>query len=465
MNTPLFERQATGGGIARKGFEYQNSFILEHIPLFLSQGAFSLVVSEVLGDIEVRYFRPGGGTSCVFYEAKGEQLTKAKFWAEVERFMQVYQQAPDEYLQFVLVCKDFANEFQPLLNRLERLRGLGGSLNADSVIRSAAENEIVDTVVKLGQTKGVGRFVLERVTFTAYDDTNVDAGFGTQLERNLPLLDLSRRDTSAFRDRCRALVAESFKGPVTRLAIEQALVTCAPAIADDWLKTPTVVELGPPTYELGPLGIDITAFNAPSRVTLGPSQWAQAARDLDEVGSFVHATRRRRGIRLMATNRMSTACMLGFYLSATKGFTLQLDHRGQVFDTAIHDKGIAGFFTNREENTASPSLEGVAVVGFPSNADNDVQAKLASLGLNGFPKLVLESTSVVADIASLNIAVAEAKAALADFRSRRQLTCVHLFIKAPSMFATALGHRLNGVGRIQLYDWDQTSYVSTVQLS
>lgn len=28
----------------------------------------------------------------------------------------------------------------------------------------------------------------------------------------------------------------------------------------------------------------------------------------------------------------------------------------------------------------------------------------------------------------------------------------------------ALGHRLNGVGNIQLYDWDQGKYIPTTQL-
>ncbi|MFB8832028.1 SAVED domain-containing protein [Azotobacter sp. CWF10] len=80
-----------------------------------------------------------------------------------------------------------------------------------------------------------------------------------------------------------------------------------------------------------------------------------------------------------------------------------------------------------------------------------------AFGLEDSPKLSLVSTAVVMDIASLNTAVSEAKVALVEFRARHQLQRVHLFIKAPSMFAMALGHRLNGVGRIQLYDWDQGS--------
>jgi hypothetical protein len=74
------------------------------------------------------------------------------------------------------------------------------------------------------------------------------------------------------------------------------------------------------------------------------------------------------------------------------------------------------------------------------------------------------SATVVTDMPSLNTAVHEAKVALSEFRGRHQLNRLHLFIKAPSVFAMALGHRLNAVGPIQLYDWDTGKYVPTVQL-
>lgn len=64
----------------------------------------------------------------------------------------------------------------------------------------------------------------------------------------------------------------------------------------------------------------------------------------------------------------------------------------------------------------------------------------------------------------LNTAISEAKAALVAFRSRHQLLRVPLFIKAPSVFAMALGHRLNGIGVVQLYDWVDVAYQPTAEL-
>ncbi|WP_175720171.1 dsDNA nuclease domain-containing protein [Burkholderia anthina] len=464
MSSPLFDRQATGGVVARNGFEYQDAFLLEHIPRFLAQGAFSEIVSELLGDVEIRYFRPDGGTYCVLYEAKRHQLTKAELWAEIAHFRELHEKSPTEYVQFVLLCGDFVGEYQALFGKLNRYRGPAVALNADSSIRATAEADILDTIVKFGQTLEMARFVLDRVSFVQYRDDNVDAGFGTQLERHLPSLNMSRRETAAFRTKCKELVDISVKGIVTRRNLETALAEYAPSVADDWRATPSDLHLAPAEFELGPLALDVSAFNGPERRSLDQAAWVQLQQRLGEIGNFLHASRGRRGVRLSAKHRMSLACLLGYCFSATRNFTLTLNHNDQVYDTSVHDKAPGPFFTVSEDALSTLGGEGVASISFPNGSNADVTANASALGLSNSPKLSLVSASVVTDIASLNTAVNEAKIALAEFRGRHQLQRVHLFIKAPAMFAMGLGHRLNGVGCIQLYDWVEEKYIPTVQL-
>jgi hypothetical protein len=464
MNSPLFERQATGGVVARNGFEYQDAFLLEHLPRFLAQGAFSQAVSELLGDVEIRYFRPGGGTYCVLYEAKRHQLTKTELWAEVTHFRELHEKSPDEYVQFVLLCGDFVGEYHALFGKLDRIRGPGLALNADSSIRAAAETEILDTIEKLGQSREMARFVLDRVSFVQYRDDNADAGFGTKLETHLPNLNIGRRETADFRAKCKELVDNSFRGIVTRKDLEAALVDNAPSVRDEWRATPTTLHLEPAGFELGPIALDVGKFNGLARGSLGQAAWVQLQQDLGEIGDFLHTSRGRRGVRLSAKHRMSLACLLGYSFSATRNFTLTLDHNDQIYDTSVHDKAPGPFFTICEDQPTTPGLEGVVSISFPNGSNSDVVANAGAFGLGSLPKLSLVSASVISDITSLNTAVSEAKIALAEFRGRNQLQLVHLFIKAPAMFAMALGHRLNGVGQIQLYDWDQGKYVATVQL-
>ncbi|ASC67269.1 hypothetical protein B9P52_24640 [Achromobacter denitrificans] len=465
MSSALFDRQATGGVTARNGFDYQDAFLLENIPRFLAQGAFSQAVSELLGDIEIRYFRPGGGTYCVLYEAKRHQLTKAELWEEVAHFQELHKKSPDEYVQFVLLCGDFVGEYQALFNKLDRYRGPAVALNADSSVRATAEADILDTIVRLGQPADMARFVLDRVLFVQYSDNNVDAGFGTKLEVHLPRLDMTRQETAAFRARCKQLVDASVKGVVTRKDIEAALVECAPSVAAQWRATPSDLQLAPEGFELGRLTMDVTSFNGPDRGTLGHAAWEQLRQRLVEVGGFLHASRGRRGVLLSGKHRMSLACLLGYCFSATRDFTLALEHNGQLYDTSLHERAPGQFFCAQEDPPSTLGLEGVASISFPNGSNADVAANASAFELEKSPKLSLVSASVVTDITSLNTAVNEAKVALAEFRSRHQLQVMHLFIKAPAMFAMALGHRLNGVGRIQLYDWDQTKYIPTVQLA
>ena len=92
------------------------------------------------------------------------------------------------------------------------------------------------------------------------------------------------------------------------------------------------------------------------------------------------------------------------------------------------------------------------------------QLPARSLGLEAAPNLSLTSEATLTGIDVLNTAVNEAKAALVLFRSRHRLSRVHVFIRAPSVFAMALGHRLNGIGVLQLYDWVDVAYQPTAEL-
>lgn len=466
MTAPLFERQSTGGVVARDGFDYQDSFLLQNIPLYLSQSAFSHVVSELLGDVEVRYHRPDGGTFCVLHEAKRHQLTKNELWAEVARFIELHEAAPDEYVRFVLVCGAFNGDFTPLFRKLERYRGPAESLNSDSGIRASAEADIEATIVGLGQSTEAARFVLERVSFVEYNDSDVAGAFATMVTTHLPTMaDMRIGEVSAYRGRCKELVDGSTKGVVSRQALETALVDSAPGLAQAWLSTATSLQLLPgPPATLEELALDVSPFNGDARGALGAGKWAELQGQLAAAGQFILTSRNRRGVHLSAKQRMSLACTVGYCLSATRGFTLQMGHNGQVLDTASHARSNDKFFELNEDVPDPAGAEGVASISFPYPGQDDVLAAARGLGLAAAPKLFLASSMALTDITALNTAVNEAKAALVAFRARHQLSRLHLFIKAPSTFAMALGHRLNGAGRLQLYDWVDGSYQPTAEL-
>jgi len=452
--------------VARNGFEYQDAFLLEQLPVLLSQGAFSHLVSECLGDIEFRYHRPGGGTFCAAIEAKRDQLTVNDVWAEVTRFAEMHDAAPDEFVRFELVCSDYAGAFDSLFNKLKRLRGVAASLNPDSAVLVSAQQEVEDAVVAMGQTAAAARFVRERVSFTKYNDGNVSGAFHAALGQHLPSGNEMRgKERTAFETRCRALVSESVKGVVHRRDLEAALVECAPDLAADWLASATLVQLRPsPSPNIEELWLNVGLFNGDGRSELGSQAWVGLQTRLKGVADFLHASRARTAVALSAKQRMSLAATVGYSFSATRGFTLQMEHNaGAAFDTTKHDRAAGPFFAMSE--TAGSGEEGVVSISFPYPGQADVVAAAEGLGLRTAPQLHIEGAGVVDGLPALNTAVHEAKAALVAFRAAHRLQRLHLFVKAPSVFAMALGHRLNGAGPVQLYDWVVNEYQPTALLT
>lgn len=464
MTVSLLESESTGGAVARGGFEYQDAFVLQHLPLWLSQDAFSHVVSEAVGDVEVCYHRSGGGVIHIFHEAKNHALAATAFWEEIARFKTVHDASPAEFPRFVLVCSGFNAVTSPLVAKLERLRGVGSAYEAPSPILTTGRQEIVDWVAKNGQSAETAEFVLDHVDFVSYTSVAADAAFAGEVARYLPSVDITSSQVTAFRDACNRLVNRSSYGPVYRRDVEAALVNAAGAHASVWLATPSRVRLASEAVPAEELGLVIGPFNGPDRGRRTGTEWDALANAAAAIGDFLKASRDRRCVALDAKQRMSVACLLGYAFSATRGFMLQIEHNTQVYRTDNHDRTPGQFFHEQTRPGESAGTEGVVCVGFPTAIGDDF--KLARDGvLSGIPCLALDSTKVMTGMESLNAAVAEAKTAMVRFRSEFKLEKIHLFLKAPSAFAMALGYRLNGVCAFELYDWIDGRYVATATLA
>lgn len=464
MSTGLLERESTGGAIAREGFEYQDAFVLQHLPSWMSQSAFSHVVSEAIGDVEVCYFVPAGGVCRVMYEAKDHTLTAPKFWDEIERFKAVFDASPTEYVRFVLLCRDYNTVTSPLLSKLARLRGVGSSYQPDSVFLADGRQEVIDWCTKNGHRDDLAEFVLNHVDFLSYAAEHADSTFSGEVEKHLQCIDLSGRQVGRLRDTCKGYIARSSFGPVYRKDIESAICEVLGADSTQWTSAPSRVHLldGPTIFQ--ELGLDVRGFNGPARATKSSADWHSLSVAAMGIGGFIKESTLRRCIALDSKQRMSTACLLGHAYSATCGFVLAIEHNGLVYRTDVHDRADGKFFNEATTTGQDGASEGVACIGFPTPVGADLNS-VSSGELVGQSKLILDSTRPIDGMEALNQAVAEAKAALVRFRSQNAFLKLHLFVKAPSVFAMVLGHRLNGVCEVQLYDWVDGHYVATALLS
>lgn len=460
MTTGLLEKQSTGGATARVGFEYQDAYVLQNLPKWLAQGAFSHVVSEAIGDFEVCYFGPAGNVRRVVYEAKNHVLTAPPFWDEIARFKAVQDASPTEVVRSVLVCKGYNTVIAPLLAKVERLRGVGSSYQADSPFLAAGRQEVLDWSIPRGDGAELVEFLLDHVDVITYSGEEADSSFVGELPKHLASVDLSGKQAVLLRDRCKELVAQSCLGPVYRKDIEGALCDVLGAGSASWLSTPTNVRLLTGAVPYWELGLNVSAFNGENRAMLSQTDWSELAGNATEIGEFIKRASLRRSLLLDGKQRMSTACLLGHSFGATRGFVLQVEHNMLSYRTDIHDRAGGSFFTSAVTPGEALAKEGVVCIGFPTSVGVDL-ASVEGGKLQHLPHLTLESTRVVDSIGALNLAVSEAKTALVQFRAETGLDKIHLIVKAPSVFAMVLGHRLNGVCSVQLYDWVDARYART----
>lgn len=463
MKVSLLAPESTGGAVAREGFGYQDAYVLQNLPVWLTQSAFSHVVSEAAGDIEVCYFGPTGGTVRIFYEAKGKQLTESEFWAEIGQFKKAYDTSPSEFVHFVLICQSYNSVTAPLVAKVERLRGVAMSYDADGFMGEQTRQEIVDWVVSKGKPKELGQFIVDRVDFVRYADEQAQAAFSGVFHTHLPSLDLRARNMATLCDRFEALVSRSSRQHVTRSELEEVVQNVLGDEAQSWLKLSTPVHGHDAGIKF--LSIPLARYNGPDRNQLKTADWEKLVERADGVGAFIKASRQRATVDLPSKQRMSAACVLGYCFSATRGFILDTEHNGQRFRTDDHAKSLQPFFDVSQPAATRGHPEGLVFIEFsPTLTLADAALKSAGLTVDA-PQLALTSALAIDGPANLNRAVADAKAALVQFRAVNKLTKLHLFIKGPSHFAMALGHRLNGVTAIQLYDWVDNVYLPTALLT
>ncbi|ENX59210.1 MULTISPECIES: dsDNA nuclease domain-containing protein [Acinetobacter] len=462
MSASLLEKQSTGGAIARVGFDYQDAFVLKNLPLWLSESAFSHIVSESIGDVEVCYFSPEKNLHRVMYEAKNHSLTPTKFWEEIERFKQAFDIPSSEYIRFGLVCPSYSNTLHPFLAQIERVRGVGASYNTDSVILLKSRQDIINWCVEKEFDSSLVEFALDHVDFITFNAESSDSIFMGEIG-HLSNIELTMTKVRQLKDQFKDLISLSSSGPIYRKDYENLICQALGKERDQWLCSPIKINLSTSTSQYQDLNLDIRDFNGPDRAQKTSSDWNNLIKKAVLIGDFIHNSGDRRILLIDGKQRMSTACMLGYVFSATRNFLLEIEHNGLTYRTDDHKQKEGQFFTKIDSVELQSETEAIVTIGFPTAIGKDIDSTINEV--KSLPRLNLESCHAIDNMETLNLAVREAKSALVSFKSENKLSKLHLFIKAPSVFAMILGHRLNGICDIQLYDWVDGQYIPTAELN
>lgn len=132
--TSLVSPSGMGGIIGGKGYDFQSRYIACHIPEWLLNGAFSAILPEGTGDVDVLYSR-GKKEQREHIQIKDHTIgAKTEFREIVETFASFDKGMPGVYQRFILACPSVGPVIQPLKNALERIR------NVQSFFKGAPES-------------------------------------------------------------------------------------------------------------------------------------------------------------------------------------------------------------------------------------------------------------------------------------------------------------------------------------
>ncbi|CAN5719984.1 hypothetical protein BH11PLA1_BH11PLA1_11650 [soil metagenome] len=455
----LLDNEARGGDTAEGGFSFQEAVIMASIPSWLAQDGFTMAIREAMADTEAAYFLPGRGLVRDAIEAKSFQLTPSPFWEEIAHFRELDRGSPGTFQWFTLASTGVSEALSPLVNGLRRVRDPYEFYGPASGVAEASFAEYVAKVEALEHTRDEAHFLFER-TLISHDWTpggaNAEAIFRQRLEEHFPEFTgypAAARKT-AFQNLL-ALVKSRKAKPIHRREIETLLDAARPAdepSPSKMLKVHTAKDDA--ARPAGAVKFDWTEFFGGEARTYPPAAaWERVTTQLAATVRWVQESGRPRSIRLTGDRRLSVALALGAHFSAVAGFSVEMEHRGEVWATHRHPAP-----ATKRQHIAESFIPGtgaglVVSIGVIRPVNGDVDAYVRTSELAGAPSLHLQVPEAVSTSEEGNALAAQLKELVAAKAAELRPSSIHLFYGGPSHLALFLGHRWNTSLPTQLYEW------------
>ena len=461
----LLEKDATGGEIAEHGFSFQEGMLLARLPAWLAQSGFSQVIREALGDTEANFFVPGRGSCREFNEYKDHRLTPSEFWPEIDRFLELERAHAGVYRSYRLVCVDVNDALRALCRALDRARRALPFYDGVSSIRDVTFDELAERVMDGSERDhAYAEFVFKKVEIDFEAPRSLDlalASFRDSLERYLPESGaLNGTQVRAVRDALGVLIASRVAEPISRSELVEALRSAVPEVEFptlDRTRLLTTSKQASPWEERPELVLDWERFSGGGkRAFPGAEEWRDGLEELTQTRDWIRSIGAPRTIRLEGTRRLSASVALGSTFSATGGFVIEVENRGELLRTDQHaGPETPPYEWNAEEGEGERADEIAVVLSVKRTIADDVRSFLAG---SRPVELVLHSSDAMLSADQMNLAVERTKERISSVISKTGASVVHLFLAVPSPFALFLGHRLNATCSIQCYEHTGGAY-------
>jgi hypothetical protein len=453
----FLDRESSGGAIAREGFRFQDEIALSYIPEWLGHEGFTEMISEVMGDVEAKFFVPGIGFIREFIEVKDHSVTPSEFWREIGRFHELHAEAPGSYRWFTLVSCGLSDSLHPLRNSLRRLRGAYGFYDKGSAILEHSYADFEKWVLRHdGRTTQDARFLFEMVLLNDEVSRGFagEANFMGSMTENLPEFNqVSAMQLRGAVSGLRTLLNGKDQRRVSRTEIEACF---AEAGGFEGLRDrPVCLEVSAkPRSNLGKhIEFDWpNFFGGEERKFPPPEEWVRMIEDLSQTKEWIVEYRKKKHICLSGEQRLPVFMAIGSVFAAVAGFVLEYRNRDGVWKTNAYPGPKT--YSWKLDFTGGISSEDIAVsIGVMKNIKEQVCADLDRRGLGGIPRLHLFNEAPLVSAEQTNAAVEAGKREIGGAVARTGAKTMHLYVAGPAHLALFLGHRLKAICDVQTYVW------------
>lgn len=473
----LVSPEATGGIFGGKGFDFQTRYTVCHLPLWLQDGAFHQIFSEGTGDIDIRFVQDGKSTRR-HIQTKDHEVSPSEFTDVVETFRRFDAGMPGVYQQFTLACPALSATMRPVETGLARLRGAKPFYDDAASALAPTKGDVDDRMRKHGLSDEQIQFIHDKVT--------IDVGHGdlSHDERALELFVARLLSHPEFESKIRAMVQPAYAELVRRVSASKGIVLDKASIegflrasvlatlsqeasVTVWIHNWTKETFDPPAdYEL-----DWTAnFDRASRRVPTLDVWNKdLVPRLDSLRKQIMTAGAARTIRLRGKCALSTGVALGATFPAVGGWVFEIPQPPAKQHWRSDAAPTPGYELQVELiEGASDGTDLVLGLNIRGDGRQDVIRYIEATGEapNAFvfmspPSQGAQSIGGPEDACAMARAVRDR---LGVILKARQLQKTRMFFYGPFALSVFLGQQLTSIGQVQLFEYQDPSYVPSCLL-
>jgi hypothetical protein len=473
----LLSPDAMGGINAGKGFDFQTRYTVCHLPIWLQDGAFHQLFTEGTGDIDIRYVEDGTSRR-KHIQTKDHDVAPAEFKEVIGTFRKFDADMPNTYQEFRLACPGLSQQMRPVETGLARYRNAKPFYDDEPSALAQTQHDVDERMRNIGLSDEDIAFVHEKVFIDvghgdlAHDDRALDIFIGRMLGH------------PEFAKKIRAMVLPAYAALLSKIGASKGVVLdklsletlLRSAVLADlsqeasvtlWVHNWTKEAFSPPAdYELdwSPL------FDRGERKVPSPDAWTNdLVPQLDALRKQVMEAGAVRTIRLRGKCALSTGIALGATFPAVGSWTFEIPQPPAKESWRSDATPTPGYALQTEITEADPNGTDL-VLGLNIRGDGrtDVMRYIESSGQapNAFvfmapPSQGAQSIGGDGEAVAMAMAVREE---LGKLLKARQLRMTRLFFYGPFALSVFLGQQLTSIGKIQLFEYQDPSYVPSCLL-